>query len=130
MLGDARAILSWWVTEVRGQFGDDFDRPLAPAFPSERTGALTPAEFRRLLVLASRAHMPERTPPLTPHVLRHACASRLYGEGVSLPAIQRLLGHRWLNSTMGYVHVTEDAIEAEYVRAAEEAAARLSGSRR
>jgi len=130
MLGDARPILSWWVTEVRGQFGDDFDRPLAPAFPSERTGALTPAEFRRLLVLASRAHMPERTPPLTPHVLRHACASRLYGEGVSLTAIQRLLGHRWLNSTMGYVHVTEDAIEAEYVRAAEEAAARLSGSRR
>jgi integrase/recombinase XerD len=129
MLGDARSILTWWVKEVRGQFGDDFDRPLAPAFPSERSGALTSAEFRRLLVDASRAHLPDRTPPLTPHVLRHACASRLYGEGVSLPAIQRLLGHRWLNSTMGYVHVADEAIEAEYVRAAEVAAARLGAGR-
>jgi integrase/recombinase XerD len=48
---------------------------------------------------------------------------------MSLVAIQKLLGHRWLNTTMGYVHVSADAIEAEYARAAETAASRFRCSR-
>ncbi|MDT2006383.1 tyrosine-type recombinase/integrase [Rhodococcus opacus] len=38
MLGAARVLLEWWVTEVRGEFDDDFDLPRAPLFPSERGG--------------------------------------------------------------------------------------------
>ena len=62
---------------------------------------------------------------LTPHLLRHAAASRLYGDGVGLAAIQQLLGHRWLSTTVRYVHVTEASIESEYLTAAERAAARF-----
>jgi site-specific recombinase XerD len=62
---------------------------------------------------------------LSPHVLRHACASRLYGDGIGIVAIQQLLGHRWLSTTIRYVHVSEDSIETEYRRAAERGSARF-----
>ncbi len=125
MLGDARAMLIWWITEIRGEFDDDFDRPGAPLFPSERGGRVSAESFRLALVAAAANHLPGPTRVLTPHVLRHACASGLYGEGVSLAAIQQLLGHRWLTTTMGYVHVATESIETEYQAAAERAAARF-----
>ena len=53
------------------------------------------------------------------------CASRLYGEGIGLAAIQQLLGHRWLSTTVRYVHVADEAIEHAYQQAAERAAARF-----
>jgi site-specific recombinase XerD len=62
---------------------------------------------------------------LSPHVLRHACASRLYGEGLGLMAIQQLLGHRWMSTTVRYVHVSGEAIETEYLQAAERSAQRF-----
>ena len=52
-------------------------------------------------------------------------ASRLYGEGIGLAAIQQLLGHRWLSTTVRYVHVADEAIENAYQQAAERAAARF-----
>jgi len=117
MLGHARPILTWWVTEVRGCFDDEWERPRAVLFPSERGGAITPEAFRLPLKVAARAHLPGPVRELTPHGLRHACASRLYGEGVGLAAIQQLLGHRWLTTTLGYVHVAADSIEAEWAAA-------------
>jgi Phage integrase family len=71
------------------------------------------------------AHLRGPVTKLTPHVLRHACASRLYAEGIGLAAIQQLLGHRWLSTTVRYVHVADDAIENAYQRSAERAAARF-----
>jgi hypothetical protein len=47
MLGDARPLLVWWVTEVRGQFADDWELPLAVVLPSERGGADRRRHFRR-----------------------------------------------------------------------------------
>ncbi|HZD16261.1 MAG TPA: tyrosine-type recombinase/integrase, partial [Pseudonocardiaceae bacterium] len=41
---------------------------------------------------------------LTPHVLRHFCASQLYFSGMDLIAIQETLGHAWIATTMNYVH--------------------------
>lgn len=125
MLGNARAMLIWWITEVRGEFDDDFDRPRAVLFPSERGGPVSVEAFRLALVAAAGLHLAGPTRTLTPHVLRHACASSLYAEGVSLAAIQQLLGHRWLTTTMGYVHVAAASIETEYEAAAERAAARF-----
>lgn len=123
MLGDARAILVWWVREVRGEFDDEWDRPGAALFPSERGGRVSPEAFRIALKAAAAVHLRGPVRTLTPHVLRHACASVLYEQGVSLAAIQQLLGHRWLTTTMGYVHVATESIETEYLAAAERAAA-------
>jgi len=126
MLGDARALLVWWVSEVRGEFGDAFELPRSPLFPSERGGPADPEAFRLALVEAARAHLQGPVRVLTPHVLRHACASGLYRDGVSQMAIQQLLSHRWLTTTMRYVHVAAETVEAEYARASEQAAARFT----
>jgi len=125
MLGQSRAILVWWVTEVRGEFEDDWELPGALLFPSERDGPVTPESFRLALKVAARSYLQGPVRLLTPHVLRHACASGLYGQGLSLVAVQQLLGHRWLTTTMGYVHVASETIEVEYLQAAERAAARF-----
>jgi hypothetical protein len=44
---------------------------------------------------------------LTPHTLRHYCASSLYARGIDLKAIQELLGHVWLSTTTRYVNPRE-----------------------
>ena len=41
----------------------------------------------------------------TLHQLRHTCASELIAEGAKLPHVQKLLGHKALSTTMGYLHI-------------------------
>jgi site-specific recombinase XerD len=41
------------------------------------------------------------------HSLRHSFATHIYEGGVELPTLQSLLGHRWLTSTMVYLHVSQ-----------------------
>ena len=40
-----------------------------------------------------------------PHSLRHACASHLINEGISLKEISTHLGHQWLTTTQIYTKV-------------------------
>ena len=51
------------------------------------------------LAEAAERHLPGWAGKLTPHVLRHYCASQLYRSGISLFAIQELLGHAWTGTT-------------------------------
>jgi integrase/recombinase XerD len=44
--------------------------------------------------------------------LRHSFATHLLEAGVSLPVLQRLLGHRSLASTSTYLHVVSEQIAA------------------
>ncbi len=74
-------------------------------------------------------HLPTWRGRLGPHVLRHYCASSLYRSGVDIVAIQELLGHEWIATTMGYVHVNGTHIEDSWARAAKRSAARLTGGR-
>jgi site-specific recombinase XerD len=41
------------------------------------------------------------------HQFRHSCASDLLEEGVTLPEVQRILGHAAIESTMRYVDITD-----------------------
>ncbi|MEU8278381.1 tyrosine-type recombinase/integrase [Microbispora bryophytorum] len=71
--------------------------------------------------------MPAWSGRLTPHGLRHFCASSLYARGMDLKAIQELLGHSWLSTTTRYVHVQDDHIEHAWAQANNRVAARLAG---
>ncbi len=46
------------------------------------------------------------------HSLRHSFATHLMEQGVSLPIIQQLLGHKSLKTTSVYLHVQQYSIEA------------------
>ena len=108
------ALLEWWLVDVRHQFGDDWADPDAPLLPSERrdrdTGRCTRAganTMREGLKDAVKVWLPAWSGRLTPHGLRHYCASSLYLRGVDLKAIQDLLGHDWLATTTGYINRRE-----------------------
>ena len=49
--------------------------------------------------------------PVTLHTLRHCYASHLLERGVSLPLIQRWLGHKSIRTTMVYSHVTPECMQ-------------------
>jgi integrase len=110
LINGADRNLRRFIEDVWGQFGDDHERPGAPLFPSERktrdgsSARATDDVFRRSLAEAAERHLPAWTGKLTPHVLRHFCASELYLAGMTLFAIQELLGHSWTGTTAPYVH--------------------------
>jgi len=49
-------------------------------------------------------------PKVTPHVLRHSCATTLTTGGVSLATVGRVLGHKSLSTTMRYAHTEDQAL--------------------
>ena len=53
---------------------------------------------------------------VTLHQLRHACATHLIDGGASLRAVQELLGHRSLENTKIYTHVTATRLQAVHDR--------------
>jgi integrase/recombinase XerD len=102
--------LRWFIEDVLGLFDIDPAGHAVPLFPSERkntdgTGTRATAEvFRRSLADAAERHLPTWRGKLTPHVLRHFCASQLYLGGMNLFAIRELLGHVWTATTARYIH--------------------------
>ncbi len=129
-------LIDWWLGDVRHQFGNDWADPDAPMLPSERHDPVSTrcqrvgAEaLRQGLARQTASCLPSWSPRLTPHVLRHYCASSLYAAGMDLKALQELLGHEWLSTTTGYIHVQKDHIEAAWVEANRSAEERLSTGR-
>lgn len=53
------------------------------------------------------------------HELRHTCLTRLREAGMALEAVQAQAGHRSIESTRIYLHLANDWLSAEYLRAAE-----------
>lgn len=133
LINNAGATLRWFVEDVWSQFDDDHTRAAAPLFPSERknidgTAARVGAEaLRSTLAGAAAEHLAEWPEKLTPHVLRHFCASELYGSGMDLIAIQETLGHAWVATTMNYIHVQRTHIEDAWISGQERAEQRLKG---
>jgi integrase len=65
----------------------------------------------------------------SPHGLRHACATRNYERGVDLVAIQQMLGHWHVGTTMRYVTPSATFIEDAYRRAISDTLTSLEGAR-
>ncbi|WP_026208051.1 tyrosine-type recombinase/integrase [Catelliglobosispora koreensis] len=132
-INSVRELLDWWMVDIRHQFGDDYTRLDAPMFPSERrpdavTGLCRRAGDQVLREGLNRAvsrWLPQWAGRLTPHVLRHFCASSLYRRGMDLKAIQELLGHSWLSTTTHYIHVPAEHIENAWEQTNSRTATRL-----
>jgi hypothetical protein len=48
------------------------------------------------------------------HRLRHTCATQLLNSGCPITSIQKLLGHRRLNTTLGYARAHDQTVADDY----------------
>ncbi len=112
---------------IRGKYGKErivflgpASRALIKAYietidpsPREKLVDMTyQAVHKRLKRLAERAGVdPAR---VRPHVLRHTFATEAIRRGMSLPALQKLLGHSDIKITEVYLHMNMEDVRREY----------------
>jgi integrase/recombinase XerD len=81
-------------------------------FAIHDTFNLTPRTIQRIIIrVANRAHI---TRKVTPHVLRHTFAVTAIQKGISLPSLQRLLGHDRLTTTEIYLNLSPEEVLREF----------------
>ncbi len=105
---DRQVMLSDTLREVLVAWWRDA-RPAEWLFPGEKPGRPLSCGtvFRACREAARRAGINKH---VHPHSLRHAFATHLLDDGVSLPVIQVLLGHLNLKTTARYLHVSDIAV--------------------
>lgn len=54
---------------------------------------------------------------ITPHQLRHSCATLLLNAGAPVVTVQTLLGHEKIDTTLGYARLYDGTMAADYYRA-------------
>jgi len=92
-----------------------------------RQGRAVSADYiqRRLRTLAARAQVEG----VTPHQLRHTYATRLLnGGGLSITTLQKLMGHRRLDTTMLYTAIYDQTLQDDYAAAMARLQARSESS--
>jgi integrase/recombinase XerD len=122
MLDGLDVLLRWFLDDVRGRFPAS-----AVLFCDESGGQLSPGTVRNRLRHLMGVEGRPQADWFTPHSLRRACATHNYERGMDLVAIQQMLGHWAVASTMRYVRPSETFIEDAYRRAVSAALGELTG---
>ena len=84
-----------------------------PVFKNAKGGRLTARSVARILDQKWKAFEPYAQ-SISPHVLRHSCASHLLWAGADLRMIQEFLGHQHLTTTQRYTHLDFERISEGY----------------
>jgi integrase/recombinase XerD len=95
--------------EVRGTATDDHvfifrHRPLTPSYC-----------WARMRTYSRRCGV-----NVTPHNLRHSCATYLLNAGAPVLTVQAILGHRYVDTTLRYARLYDGTVAADYYRAMDE----------
>jgi integrase/recombinase XerD len=122
MLDGLDLVLRWFLNDVRGRFPDS-----VVLFADESGGALHRGTIRNRLRYLMQLEGRPQSDWFSPHALRRACATHNYERGVDLVAIQQMLGHWTVGSTMRYVRPSATFIEDAYRRAVTTTITELSG---
>jgi site-specific recombinase XerD len=92
------------------------ERPLAQSdfvfLSYQRKGLSTTAIHKRLMLYREKAQV-----RLSCHRLRHSFATDLLSAGAPVTTIQKLMGHRWLETTQIYVQANDQTVQADYYAA-------------
>lgn len=97
------------VNSLAGTEGQTF------VFPAKRGGALSPQTIQtRLKKYLKLAGLPM---DITPHKLRHSCATHMLEHDADLRLVQEQLGHVNLSTTQIYTHVTLSRLKKAYKKA-------------
>jgi integrase/recombinase XerD len=63
---------------------------------------------------------------ITPHQLRHSCATLLLNAGAPILTVQTILGHKHVDTTLGYARLYDGTVAADYYRAMAQVERRLA----
>src|SRR5262249_33635262 len=84
-------------------------------FLNKNGGRLTTRSVGR--ILARYLQQVGLDPRTTPHTLRHSFATHMLDAGADIRGVQELLGHKSLNTTQVYTHVTTQRLQESYQKA-------------
>jgi integrase len=99
-------------TKVGHHLGKVEDDPAALVFTAPRGGPLRYSNTRRGMWDPARSRAGADLQDITPHDLRHTCASLMRAAGADVKAIQQQLGHQTATVTLNtYTHLFEGDLD-------------------
>jgi integrase/recombinase XerD len=108
----ARAALTEYLTLARPQLVRTASGSHDAVFLNARGGRLTRQGCWGIVrAAAKRVGLEDR---VSPHVLRHSCATHLLDHGADLRVVQEVLGHVSLSTTQVYTKVTAERLRSVY----------------
>ena len=125
----AAALVSWLGPGGRSEFAPDIwagREAQVAVFLNQRGGRLSRQGMWRIVRKYGLAvGVADR---LTPHVLRHSCATHMIDNGAGIRTVQELLGHASISSTQLYTKVSTDLLVRSYQAAHPRAHERSRGA--
>ena len=105
---DRQSVLSQSLKEVLDQYYREY-RPKEFVFEGQKGGKYSPSSVQAIMKRAVKIAGIKKH--ATVHTLRHSFATHLLENGTDIRFIQELLGHKRLETTQIYTHISKIAFE-------------------